>query len=40
MFICGCEMGNAFTELNDPIDQYERFKASGRRSAANERRRG
>ena len=20
-------MGNAFTELNDPIDQYERFKA-------------
>ena len=27
MFICGCEMGNAFTELNDPMDQYERFKA-------------
>ena len=27
MFICGCEMGNAFSELNDPIDQYERFKA-------------
>ncbi len=26
-FICGCEMGNAFSELNDPIDQYERFKA-------------
>ena len=26
MFICGCEMGNAFTELNDPMDQYERFK--------------
>ena len=27
MFVCGCEMGNAFTELNDPMDQYERFKA-------------
>ena len=27
LFICGCEMGNAFSELNDPIDQYERFKA-------------
>ena len=27
MFICGCEMGNAFSELNDPMDQYERFKA-------------
>ena len=27
MFICGCEMGNAFSELNDPIDQYQRFKA-------------
>lgn len=26
MFVCGCEMGNAFTELNDPMDQYERFK--------------
>jgi lysyl-tRNA synthetase, class II len=24
-FICGMEMGNAFTELNDPIDQRERF---------------
>ena len=27
MFVCGCEMGNAFAELNDPMDQYERFKA-------------
>ena len=26
MFICGREYGNAFSELNDPIDQYERFK--------------
>ena len=26
-FIAGKEMGNAFTELNDPIDQRERFAA-------------
>lgn len=24
--ICGSEMGNAFSELNDPIDQFNRFK--------------
>lgn len=26
-FINGSEMGNAFSELNDPLDQYERFAA-------------
>ncbi len=26
LFICGMEFGNAFTELNDPMDQYERFE--------------
>ncbi len=26
LFICASEYGNAFTELNDPIDQYERFE--------------
>ncbi|MBQ8897252.1 MAG: lysine--tRNA ligase [Clostridia bacterium] len=25
LFICASEMGNAFSELNDPIDQKERF---------------
>jgi lysyl-tRNA synthetase class 2 len=25
VFICGREVGNAYTELNDPIDQRERF---------------
>ncbi|MCL2079380.1 MAG: lysine--tRNA ligase [Oscillospiraceae bacterium] len=25
LFICRSEMGNAFSELNDPIDQYQRF---------------
>ncbi|MCF0137791.1 MAG: lysine--tRNA ligase, partial [Oscillospiraceae bacterium] len=26
LFICRSEMGNAFSELNDPIDQKERFR--------------
>ena len=26
LFICHSEMGNAFSELNDPIDQEERFR--------------
>ena len=26
LFICRSEMGNAFTELNDPIDQRQRFQ--------------
>lgn len=25
-FICRCEMGNAYSELNDPIDQRQRFE--------------
>ena len=33
LFICASEMGNAFSELNDPIDQYQRFKAQAEKRA-------
>ena len=33
LFICRSEMGNAFSELNDPIDQYQRFKAQAEKRA-------
>ena len=32
-FINASEMGNSFSELNDPIDQYERFMAQARAKA-------
>jgi len=35
-FINGMEIANAFTELNDPIDQRERFKQQLRERAADE----
>ena len=36
-FICGHEYGNAFSELNDPIDQKERFvrQVEAKRAAGN-----
>ena len=33
-YIGGFEMANAFSELNDPTDQYARFVAAGRDAAA------
>ena len=34
VFVAGFELGNAYTELNDPIDQRERFEAQMRLKAA------
>ena len=33
LFIGGAEIGNAFSELNDPLDQAERFRAQARAKA-------
>ncbi len=35
-FAAGLEMGNAYTELNDPLDQRQRFLEQARRKAAGE----
>ena len=36
-FALGSELGNAFSELNDPIDQKERFEQQAREKAAGNR---
>jgi len=33
-FVAGIELGNAYTELNDPLEQRERFREQARRRAA------
>lgn len=33
-FVAGLELGNAYTELNDPLEQRERFREQARRRAA------
>jgi lysyl-tRNA synthetase class 2 len=36
LFMGGMELGNAFTELNDPLDQEARFLEQGRAYAADD----
>ena len=38
VFCAGFELGNAYSELNDPIDQRERFETQARLAAAGPRR--